>query len=201
VRPLLGANDREILEQSDTIIGIDEVGRGCLAGPVVVCGVCFATIPENPAIQDSKIMSSRQREQAAAWLIAHSQRWLIIEVWVEIIDRINILQATRTAMRAALRSLAGPGCSAVVDQVELGESVCPVFARSRADASYFCVAAASILAKVHRDRLMARLACSHPHWGWQRNRGYGTREHRLALQEYGSSLFHRKSFRWSPVLP
>ena len=197
----LGSNDRNLLKDAVEIIGVDEVGRGCLAGPVVVCAAAFREIPANPLIQDSKVLTAKRRQEAADWVVRHSNGWLVTEVWVDVIDRINILQATRLAMEASVRTLAGPGAVAVVDQVSLGDVGCRVIARPKADSDYFSVAAASVLAKVHRDRLMARMAIEHPVWGWNRNMGYGTREHRLALEQYGRSYLHRKSFRWSPVLP
>jgi ribonuclease HII len=200
-RPALGSRDRKLLRDAEQIVGIDEVGRGCLAGPVVVCGVAFRRILSNPLVRDSKQLTARRREEAAEWVLTHCEKWLLTEVWVELIDRVNILEATRLAMRTTARELGSAGSTVVVDQVDPGDVGCPVMARSRADSEFFCVAAASIVAKVHRDRLMAKLSDRHPEWGWVRNKGYGTRQHRSALQEHGRSYLHRKSFRWSPVLP
>lgn len=200
-RKALGRKDRILLEVADRIIGIDEVGRGCLAGPVVVCGVAFRRIPRNPLIRDSKVMSPQQRERAADWIRDHSDAWLVTEVWVELIDRINILEATRLAMRSAARTLSAPSDVVVVDQVDPGEVGCSVCATPRADALYFSVAAASIVAKVHRDRIMTDLSRRYPEWTWSDNKGYATRKHRRALADHGSTVLHRKSFRWSPVLP
>jgi ribonuclease HII len=200
-RRTLGSKDRDLLKDGREIVGIDEVGRGCLAGPVVVCGVGFSRIPVNPLIQDSKKLSARRREEAAAWLIEHCERWLISEVWVELIDRLNILEATRLAVRTIAGIMAAESTTIVVDQVDPGVEIGSVHALPRADAEFFCVAAASILAKVHRDRLMARLACHHTQWHWDHNKGYATVQHRKALDRYGRSYLHRKSFAWSPVLP
>jgi len=197
----LGSLDRKLLQSAVSILGIDEVGRGCLAGPLVVGGVLFDSIADNPLIQDSKQLSPAQREGAAAWVIENCRGWLLTEVWVELIDRINILEATRLAMRATVRALAGAGDVVVVDNLELGDMGLELYSPKAADRSYFCVAAASIVAKVHRDRLMADLALRHPGWGWSHNRGYGTESHRRSLQEMGRSYLHRKTFRWSPVLP
>jgi ribonuclease HII len=97
--------------------------------------------------------------------------------------------------------LAEPDSVVVVDQVDLGVMAVPIRSQPKADERFFCVAAASVVAKVHRDRLMAELSRNHPHWGWSKNRGYGTLEHRKALEKHGRSYLHRKSFRWSPVLP
>ena len=200
-RTALGSKDRNILKNAAQVVGVDEVGRGCLAGPVVVCGVVFEKIPANPLIQDSKILTARQREQGAAWVVGNCCDWLVLEVWPEVIDTINILEAVRLAMRAVVTVLAGPGTVVVVDQVDLGRMECPVQAQPKADADFFSVAAASVVAKVHRDRLMAELSRNHPFWGWPNNKGYGTLQHREALEKHGPSYIHRRSFRWSPVLP
>ena len=199
-RPCLGSNDRRLLRSATSIIGVDEVGRGCLAGPVVVCGVRFAAIARQPLVQDSKTLSARQREQAAEWVVRTCSDWIVLEVWVELIDRLNILEAVRLAMRTCVRALAVPGSVAVVDAVELGEEHTDVHSPVHADATFFSVAAASIVAKVHRDRLMVELDARHPGWGWRRNKGYGTAEHRGALAASGRSYLHRKTFRWSPVV-
>jgi len=199
-RPCLGLNDRRLLRSATSIIGVDEVGRGCLAGPVVVCGVRFAAIARQPLVQDSKTLSARQREQAAEWVVRTCSDWIVLEVWVELIDRLNILEAVRLAMRTCVRALAVPGSVAVVDAVEVGEEHTDIHSPVGADATFFSVAAASIVAKVHRDRLMVELDARHPGWGWRRNKGYGTAEHRRALAESGRSYLHRKTFRWSPVV-
>ena len=199
-RPCLGPADRRLLRSATSIIGVDEVGRGCLAGPVVVCGVRFAAIARQPLVQDSKTLSARQREQAAEWVVRTCSDWVVLEVWVELIDRLNILEAVRLAMRTCVRALAVPGSVAVVDAVEVGEEHTDIHSPVGADATFFSVAAASIVAKVHRDRLMVELDARHPGWGWRRNKGYGTAEHRRALAESGRSYLHRKTFRWSPVV-
>jgi ribonuclease HII len=200
-RTALGREDRKLLREAEYIIGIDEVGRGCLAGPVVVCGVSFAKIPPNPHVRDSKVVPAGQREQVAAWIRENCQAWLLVEVWVELIDRINILESTRLAVQTILRTLSSPRAIAVVDHVDPGEMDCPVRAVPRADARYFSVAAASLVAKVHRDRMMADLTPRYPEWTWCDNKGYGTRKHRQALEKHGTTVLHRKSFEWSPVLP
>jgi ribonuclease HII len=190
-----------LLQSAHSVLGIDEVGRGSLAGPVVVCGVSFDSIAANPLIQDSKRLSSEQRERAAAWAIENCRSWLLTEVWVELIDRVNILEATRLAMRATVRTLARSADVVVVDNLKLGDMGLQILSPTAADSRYFCVAAASVVAKVFRDRLMADLALRHPDWGWSRNKGYGTESHRRSLQEKGRSYLHRKTFRSSPVLP
>lgn len=201
MRQSLGACDRALLGQGRRIVGVDEVGRGCLAGPVVVAGVAFASIPDNPEIQDSKVLTARRRARAVEWLQECCEDWLVVEVWVELIDRVNILEATRLAMATVLHRLAIAGSVGVVDGVDPGPVPgCRLEVAPGADGRFFSVAAASLLAKVHRDRIMARLAESWCGWDWHRNAGYGTVSHRRALDELGRSLLHRKSFRWKPVL-
>lgn len=199
--PALGSKDRRILRDTEVVIGIDEVGRGALAGPVVVCAAAFDAIPRDAGVRDSKLLTPRGREAAAERLRAGCANWVVCEVWVDLIDRLNILEATRLAMRAAANAVMAPNATVVVDHVELGDLGCPVRSPKSADREYFCVAAASILAKVHRDRIMVELGRREPRWLWQRNKGYGTVAHRLALQESGAGTLHRQSFSWSPVLP
>lgn len=198
---VLGARDRALLRTAQRVIGIDEVGRGCLAGPVVVCGVAYRRIPRQPLVRDSKRLSPRQRVEAAEWVRSSCDGWLVTEVWVEMIDRMNILEATRLAMCTVARALSSAVSVVVVDQVDPGDVPCRVHAEAGADDRYFTVAAASIVAKVHRDRIMTDLGDRYRQWGWQNNKGYGTREHRLALQRSGPTFLHRKTFGWSPVLP
>jgi len=197
----LGIKDREILRSAESIIGVDEVGRGALAGPVVVCAASFAAIPDDPGIRDSKQLTENQRNEAASRLRASGARWTVCEVWVELIDTLNILEATRLAMRAAAGALVTPEAVVVTDYVDPGNLGSKVLSPKQADREYFSVAAASILAKVHRDRIMVDLGTEQPHWGWERNKGYGTIAHRLALENLGPGALHRRTFRWSPVLP
>jgi ribonuclease HII len=201
VRLRLGANDRSILEKADSIIGVDEVGRGSLAGPVVVCAASFETIPDDDQVRDSKQMTPRQRERVASRLCRCGARFVISEIWVELVDRLNILEATRLAMRSAALSLMTSGSVVVTDYVDPGDLGCPVESPKKADQLYFSVAAASVMAKVHRDRIMVDLGMQDPRWEWARNKGYGTLAHRRALTQHGPSGLHRKSFVWSPVLP
>jgi ribonuclease HII len=197
----LGSKDREILLDTDTVIGVDEVGRGALAGPVVVCAAAFTKIPDDAEVRDSKLLTARQREAIATRIRDSGMRWAMCEVWPVVIDRLNILEATRLAMSAAARSLMSPQSVVVTDHVNPGDIGCRVLSPARADREYFSVAAASILAKVHRDGLMVELGRRDPRWQWERNKGYGTVAHRRALQELGPGDIHRRSFGWSPVLP
>jgi len=202
VKTALGHADRKLLREASQIIGVDEVGRGSLAGPVVVSAVAWTRIPRNPEIQDSKGMTALARQRTSGWVRQHCHGWVIVEVWPEAIDRVGIAVATRLAMESAVEELAKPGGVAIVDAVEFrAPDGLRVLSEVRADGRYFSVASASIVAKVHRDGLMTRLATSYPQWMWCKNKGYGTREHRLALSVSGSSFLHRRSFSWRPVLP
>jgi ribonuclease HII len=201
VRRTLGELDRQLLETSAVVIGVDEVGRGSLAGPVVVCAAAFDSIPIDVRVQDSKLLTAAAREALVPSLMAAARGWAIVEIWNEVIDWLNILEATRLAMRAAVTAVADPGASVVVDAMDLGDLGLNCLNAVGADREWFCVAAASILAKVHRDRVMVDLALRHPEWSWDRNKGYGTAEHRQALDRRGRSFLHRQSFAWSPVLP
>jgi len=198
---ILGARDRVILRRADAVVGVDEVGRGCLAGPVVVCAAMFDRIPRSPWVRDSKRLTANQRRETAVWIRDVCTSWVIVEVWHELIDRINILEATRLAMRTGVRALAKPGMEVVVDHVDLGDLGLPIHSFPRADDSYFSVAAASILAKVHRDSVMVELGGRDDRWDWRQNKGYGTLNHRLGIGRYGRSYLHRRSFKVSPVLP
>lgn len=198
---ILGARDRVILSRADAVVGVDEVGRGSLAGPVVVCAAKFDRIPTSPRVRDSKRLTAKQRLETALWIRDNCVSWVVIEVWQELIDRINILEATRLAMRAGVSALARPGTEVVVDYLELGDLGLPIHSFKRADDSFFSVAAASILAKVHRDGIMVELGARDDRWDWSRNKGYGTLNHRRGIGRYGRSYLHRQSFSVSPVLP
>ena len=198
---ILGERDRAILRRAKAVVGVDEVGRGSLAGPVVVCAARFDQIPESSRVRDSKRLTAKQRRETAVWIREICVSWVIVEIWQDLIDRINILEATRLAMRTGVKALAEPGIEVVVDHVELGDLGLPIHSFKRADDTYFSVAAASILAKVHRDGVMVELGILDDRWDWSRNKGYGTLNHRRGIGSYGRSYLHRRSFRVSPVLP
>ena len=200
-RASLGIEERRLLSSAPNVVGIDEVGRGCRAGPVVVAGVTWGSGRDKPLIQDSKTLTPRQRETAHEFIRSNCADWLVIEVWVDLIDRLNILEATRVAMRTVARRVAGDSAWLVIDNVDLGLPHERVLSCRAADATYFCVASASIMAKVHRDRLMVDLGRRYGIWSWQNNKGYGTVAHRRALTRYGRSFLHRSTFGFSPVLP
>ncbi|KAF0675490.1 ribonuclease HII [Profundibacterium mesophilum] len=177
------------------ICGIDEVGRGPLAGPVVAAAVILdpAAIPDG--IRDSKRLT-RLRRRALAARIAECAEVGIGSASVEEIDEINILQATLLAMRRAVAALPAPPDHALIDgNRHPGGLPCPADTLVRGDALSLSIAAASIAAKVWRDDLMAELAVKFPGYGWERNAGYGTLAHHGGLQLLGVTPHHRRSFR------
>jgi len=187
------------------VAGVDEVGRGPLAGPVVAAAVVLdpATFPEDlcPLVQDSKLLTPKRREHALARLLALGDINIDIGIGaasVREIDRLNILNATMLAMTRAVAALKIAPHLALVDGNQAPLLACPVRTVVRGDGISLSIAAASIVAKVTRDRLMARLAQRHPAYGWEQNAGYGTAKHRDALFAHGVTLHHRRSFRPIP---
>ncbi len=180
------------------VAGVDEVGRGALAGPVVAAAVIFHRPP--PAalarlIDDSKRLSAAQRQAAYDALAAHAAVEITLgAASVGEIFRVNILQATLLAMRRAVARLPAPPDLALIDGNQPPPLTCPLRCVPGGDASSLSIAAASIVAKVVRDRLMARLAVRFPHYGWERNAGYGTLSHRAALARHGACRHHRTGF-------
>lgn len=181
----------------EIIAGIDEVGRGPWAGPVYACAAIIDTrkIAKSglAGLDDSKKLNLQQRETLYARLIDHAQVG-IGYCTVEEIDRINILQASLLAMKRAVAALPMQPHYALVDGNKKPDLAMPCETIVEGDAKSYSIAAASIVAKVTRDRLMAGLAERHPGYGWHTNMGYGTREHQAALAKLGVTEHHRKSF-------
>jgi ribonuclease HII len=179
------------------VAGIDEAGRGPWAGPVVAAAVVFERRPRASlarTIDDSKVLSRCQRESVFASLATAACIGVGVASVAEI-DRLNILQATLLAMRRALDALGPTPVLALVDGTVLPVLPCPVQGVVGGDALSLSIAAASIVAKVTRDRLMTELADDFPGYGWHTNVGYGTPEHRVALARLGPCCHHRTSFR------
>ncbi|MEO1563834.1 MAG: ribonuclease HII [Pseudomonadota bacterium] len=175
------------------IVGIDEVGRGPWAGPVVVAGVILnpADIPDGLA--DSKTLSASKRELLRTQILA-SATTKIVEVPVEVIDQMNILAASLLGMRQVAQTLAAD--FALIDGNKIPTDLpCPAEAVIKGDSKSASIAAASIIAKVYRDELMADLADDFPGYGWETNAGYGTKMHQSALQNLGVTPHHRRSFK------
>lgn len=174
------------------VAGMDEVGRGPLAGNVVTACVVMPDEPVIPWIDDSKKLSEGRREKVYTEIMEHALYVGIGEVSPAEIDEINILEATRKAMREAASSVpAGIFLIDAVTGLGLNGREVPVI---KGDASSYSIAAASIIAKVVRDRQMIELDALYPQYGFARNKGYGTKEHIEALRKYGPCPFHRRSF-------
>lgn len=175
--------------------GTDEAGRGCLAGPVVAAAVAWSTPPTFAReLRDSKKLAPRKRERLAVALVGEpGVRWALAWADVAEIDRRNILQASLRAMVDAVRAI-GPLAGVRVDGNQRLPLDLPQETVIGGDDKIPEIAAASILAKVFRDRWMACLSEAHPGYGWERNRGYGSPDHMEALQRLGPSPQHRRSF-------
>lgn len=177
------------------VAGIDEVGRGPLAGPVCAAAVVLPRKFRHKVLNDSKKLSEKQREEIFGDLTGDGGVvWNCTMVEVEEIDRINILQATWVAMRRAVNGLAVKADAALIDGRPVRDF--PVHHRALVggDSLSFSIAAASVIAKVTRDRLMRELALKHPEYGFDEHKGYGTPRHLEALRRHGPSPFHRRSF-------
>jgi len=185
------------------VAGIDEVGRGPWAGPVTAAAAVIDRTLAPPEIlaeiDDSKALSRSRREAVFALLTsAPGFSWGIGEATVAEIDSLNILRATFLAMRRAAAALPLAPAAFLVDGNRLPPGLpAPALAVVKGDARSLSIAAASIIAKVTRDRLMERLARECPGYGWERNAGYGTAEHRAGLERFGLANYHRRSF--SPI--
>lgn len=191
--------------ESRLLIGIDEAGRGPLAGPVCVAAVVFDPAqPRLNGLDDSKVLTAAKREAMYARITGRALAWRVVFVEVEEIDRINILQATLAGMRralegvladAALASVGAPGCLARIDGNHLPKGLpCAAEAWIDGDARDRSIMAASILAKVSRDRLMCQLHQAWPQYGFDRHKGYASAAHLAALHQHGPCPQHRRSF-------
>ena len=182
------------LAQGLDIVGIDEVGRGPLAGPVVAAAVVLDPARRIDGLRDSKKLSASRREELAALLRERSAAWAIGRAEVAEIDRINILRASLVAMRRAVDALPSSVPLAYVDGNIVPALRCAAVAIVGGDAKVPAISAASILAKVARDAEMASAAKEYPDYGFERHKGYATRAHLAALQRFGPTPLHRRSF-------
>jgi len=187
--------ERELLRRGYRLIaGVDEVGRGALAGPVLAAAVILdlQRIPEG--INDSKKIAPARRIELAEAIHRSAVAVSVAAVEADEIDRINILRATKLAMRLAVDGLTPLPDFLLIDALKLSDLKIPQRAIIHGDAVSVSIAAASIIAKVRRDQIMIDYDRIHPGYGFARNMGYGTREHRVALQKLGPSPIHRLSF-------
>jgi len=175
------------------VAGVDEAGRGPLAGPVVAAAVVLPENHEIEGLDDSKKLSAKKRAVLEAEILDKTNYSIALCEELEI-DSINILQATMLAMTRAVDGLPQPADQILVDGNRLPNWPYVAEAVIGGDAIHPCISAASILAKEHRDRIMIEAADKYPEYGWERNKGYGTAEHMAALRKYGPTPLHRKSF-------
>lgn len=176
------------------VAGVDEAGRGPLAGPVVAAAVVLPRGFDPTGLDDSKQLTPTQRKEAEVRIQAEAE-WSVAFVGHETIDRINILQATMMAMRSALAGLPRTPSEAWIDGDRIpGDLPCPARCFVRGDGSQACIAAASILAKCARDRHMAEMAELYPGYGFERNFGYAAPEHLTGIEIHGPCPIHRLSF-------
>ncbi len=176
------------------LAGVDEAGRGPLAGPVIAAAVILHPQRPIPGLQDSKQLSARRREALETQIRRDALAWAVGRAEVAEIDRLNILQATLLAMRRAVAALAPAPGRVLVDGNQAPALPCAVETVVKGDQKVAAIAAASILAKVARDREMTALEAACPGYGFARHKGYPTREHLEALRRLGISAHHRRSF-------
>lgn len=182
--------DQNVLEA-----GCDEAGRGCLAGPVFAAAVVWPAGLELPGLDDSKKLTARRRAALRPLIEAGALAWAVAEVSAAEIDRINILQASFLAMTRAVERLALRPEALLIDGNRFRSSLgIPHRCVVGGDGKYAAIAAASVLAKTHRDEYMERIAADWPAYGWSRNKGYPTAEHRRAVAAAGLSPHHRVTF-------
>jgi ribonuclease HII len=190
----MGAGPAISAATAELVAGIDEVGRGCLAGPVYAAAVILPPDHGLNGLRDSKQLSAAQRERLAPLIRARALAWAIGTADVEEIDRHNILQATFLAMRRAVAGLAQQPARCLVDGNQRPPLELPLEMIVGGDASVDCIMAAAIVAKVARDAVMTSLDGVHPGYGFAQNKGYGTPAHLAALRERGPCAVHRMSF-------
>lgn len=184
------------LEADRLEAGCDEVGRGCLAGPVVAAAVILPIDYSNPWINDSKKLGKNQRKELIYEIKENALAWKIAEATVLEIDLINILNASFLAMTRAVQSLNINPAHLLIDGNRFrSQLTIPHTCIIKGDGKYASIAAASILAKVYRDDLMEKLAMDFPQYAWERNVGYPTKAHREGISRYGDCIWHRKSFK------
>ena len=176
------------------LAGVDEAGRGPLAGPVVAAAVIFDEKTDIPGVNDSKLLTEVKREELFEKIILEALSYSVAIINHDVIDKVNILNATMLAMEKAIVSLNITPDLILVDGNRIFKSDIPVIPIVKGDGKSFSIAAASILAKVTRDRLMKDLANKFPIYSWDQNKGYPTSKHREIIKIYGPSPFHRKSF-------
>jgi ribonuclease HII len=185
---------RLIVDVSGLMAGVDEVGRGPLAGPVVAAAVILDERRTIRGLNDSKLLQPEERERLDVEIRRKAVCCCVAEASVEEIDRFNILRAALLAMRRAVEGLSAQPSIVLVDGNQRPDLAMPVRTVVGGDAKVRAISAASIIAKVHRDRLLTALHGEHPQYGFDGHKGYSTPEHLAALREHGACRHHRRSF-------
>jgi ribonuclease HII len=193
--PDLSLEAEAIAQGAARVAGVDEVGRGPLAGPVTAAAVILNMDDVPPGIDDSKRLRDSAREVLATQIKARAVGWSIAHASVAEIDALNILQASHLAMRRALDGLSPTAAFALIDGNRIPKGLTlPALCVVKGDARSLSIAAASIIAKVERDRIMCELSLTNPGYGWEKNAGYPSPQHREALRRLGPTPYHRTSF-------
>jgi ribonuclease HII len=179
--------------------GCDEAGRGCLAGPVSAAAVILPPDFEHPLLNDSKQLTEKQRDELRPFIEKYALSWAVAMVDNIEIDRINILNASFLAMHKAIAKLKVKPQALIIDGNRFkAYKRIPHTCIIQGDGKYASIAAASILAKTHRDELMQKLHKKHPQYSWNTNKAYATKEHRESIIQFGETPYHRRSFRLLP---
>ena len=189
----------EVFDPKIIVVGLDEAGRGPLAGPVVAGAVILPPGFKHPLLNDSKKLSEKHRDLLRPIIEKEAVEWAIAVVSPQEIDKINILQASFVAMHRCIDQLKTKPELLLIDGNRFNPYPnIPHECMIKGDERFFSIAAASILAKTHRDEIMYKLHEEYPVYGWDRNKGYPTKGHRLAIAEHGLSPHHRVTFRQLP---
>lgn len=179
--------------------GTDEAGRGCLAGPVTAAAVILPKNFINPTLNDSKQLSEKKRDLLRPIIESDALSFGVTHIYPEKIDEINILNASILAMQCSIGKLNVIPKYIIVDGNRFKPyKDIPFECVVKGDAKFMSIAAASVLAKTHRDEYMEKIHLEYPMYNWKKNKGYPTKEHRAAIREYGITKYHRKSFRQLP---
>ena len=189
----------KVLSNWEYEVGCDEAGRGCLSGPVVAAAVILGNDFDNEMINDSKKLTEKKRNALRNFIEENARFWAVGIVWPNEIDKINILNASFLAMHRAIDQLDCPKEMIVVDGNRFNPyKEVPHECIVKGDSKYMNIAAASILAKTYRDEYMEKIHKEYPMYDWKKNKGYPTKDHRVAIKEFGATRYHRMTFKLLP---
>ena len=187
---------KSFFKESVIEAGCDEAGRGCLAGPVVAAAVILPKDFKNEVLNDSKILSEKKRDVLRKLVEKESLAWAVAFVDNKMIDKINILNASILAMHKAIEQLQIKPEHLIIDGNRFKPYAdIPHQCIVKGDSKYLSIAAASVLAKTHRDEYIKKIDCEFPEYFWAKNKAYPTKQHRQAIEKYGITKYHRKSYR------